>query len=66
MNKKHQISYLRKKIMYDINDINILLDLITSYKVETFTEIMVIINIALEKGKRINKNNQKIGRILGC
>lgn len=66
MNKKHKISYLREKIMIDIQDINLLLDLITSYRVETFAEVMILANIAQAKGKRINKNNEKIGKILGC
>ncbi len=65
MNKKHQILYLRDKIMHDIKDINVLLDLITSYRVETFAETMTLAYIALEKGKRIDKNNEKIDKILG-
>lgn len=66
MSKKHKISYLREKIMVDIQDINLLLDLITSYRVETFAEVLTLANIALSKGKQINKNNEKIGKILGC
>lgn len=66
MSKKYKISYLREKIMVDIQDINLLLDLITSYRVETFAEVLTLANIALSKGKQINKNNEKIGKILGC
>jgi hypothetical protein len=65
MSKKRQISYLSGKIMSDIHDVNVLLDLITSYRVETFAESMTLVDIALEKGKRISKNNKKIGKILG-
>lgn len=66
MSKKRKISYLREKIMIDIQDVNLLLDLITSYRIDTFAEVIILANIALEKGKQINKNNKKIGKILGC
>lgn len=66
MSKKRKISYLREKIMVDIHDINLLLDLITSYRVETFAEVVTLANIAQAKGKRIDKNNKQIGKILGC
>lgn len=66
MSRKRKISYLREKIMIDIQDINLLLDLIVSYRVETFAEAMTLANMALAKGKRIDQNNRKIGKILGC
>lgn len=66
MGKKRKISYLRSEIMMDIYDINLLLDLIISCKVEKFADTMALCSIALKKGKRIDKNNQKIGKILGC
>lgn len=64
MGKKGKVLRLREKIMADIGDINILLDLITSDKVETLADIMALSNIALERGKRIDINNEKIGKIL--
>jgi hypothetical protein len=64
MSKKQKISYLRDRIMCDIQDINVLLDLITSYRVETFSEVMTLANIALTKGKHVSKNNEKIGKLL--
>lgn len=66
MGKRSKILYLRNQIMHDIYDINVLLDLITSYKIETFAEAMTLAQIALEKGKKIAKNNNIIGKILGC
>lgn len=64
MSKRQKVLYLREKIMNDIQDVNVLLDLITSYRVDTFAEAMTLAHVALEKSKRIDKYNEKIGRIL--
>lgn len=64
MGKRGKILRLREKIMSDIQGVNILLDLIDADKIETLAGIRVLVNIALERGKRIDKNNKKIGRIL--
>jgi hypothetical protein len=64
MSKKHKISYLRSKIMTDIEQVNLLLNFITSYKTETLAEAAILANIALVKGKNISRNNEKIGKIL--
>lgn len=66
MNKKHKISYLRERIMCDIEKINVLLELITSYRAETHKEAVILARLALAKSRNINKNNEKIGKILGC
>lgn len=64
MGKRSKVLYLRGKIMQDIYDVNLLLDLITSDKIEKFSDVMVLCSMALKKGKRIDKNNEKIGKIL--
>ncbi|MFA6989259.1 MAG: hypothetical protein WC197_04235 [Candidatus Gastranaerophilaceae bacterium] len=64
MNKKRELYYLRSKIMTDIEQVNLLLNFITSYKIETLSEAAILASIALAKGKNINKNNEKIGKIL--
>ena len=66
MNKKRKISYLRERIMCDIEKINVLLELITSYRAETHKEAVILARLALSKSKQIDKNNEKIGKILGC
>jgi hypothetical protein len=50
--------------MTDIEQVNLLLNFITSYKIETLSEAAILASIALAKGKNINKNNEKIGKIL--
>jgi hypothetical protein len=65
MGKKHKISYFCTQIGIEIYYINILLNLITSCKVETMPEVMSLAELALEKGKKIDRNNEKIGKILG-
>ncbi|MFA6990028.1 MAG: hypothetical protein WC197_08170 [Candidatus Gastranaerophilaceae bacterium] len=64
MNKRHELYYLRSKIMTDIEQVNLLLNFITSYKTETLTEAVILANIALGKGRNISKNNEKLGKIL--
>lgn len=64
MGKKGKIIYLSEQIGIDIYYINILLNLITSCKTETMAEAMTLAEIALQKGKRIDINNEKIGKIL--
>ena len=64
MSKKKKISKLRERIMVDIQDINLLLELITSYRAETHLEAVILARVALEKSKLIDKNNEKIGSIL--
>lgn len=64
MGKRSKILRLREGIMIDIYDINLVLDLITSDKVEKSADVMALCGIALKKGKRIDRNNQKIGKIL--
>jgi hypothetical protein len=64
MGKRSKILRLKEKIMLDIYDINLLLNLIASDKLEKFAEIMTLADIALEKRKRICINNEKIGKIL--
>ncbi len=66
MSKKGRISYLRKRIMYDIEKVNILLGIIASHRTETHQESIILAHLILTKTKRIDKNNEKIGRILGC
>ena len=66
MSRKKQLCYLRSKIMADIEQVNLLLDFITSYKTETLSEAAILASIALAKGKKISKNNEKIGKILKC
>ena len=50
--------------MTDIEQVNLLLNFITSYKTETLTEAAIFADIALAKAKKISKNNEKIGKIL--
>jgi hypothetical protein len=50
--------------MTDIEQVNLLLNFITSYKTETLTEAVILANIALGKGRNISKNNEKLGKIL--
>lgn len=64
MGKKREISYLRDRIMIDIDYVNTFLEFIVSDRLETMKEIMLFANIALAKGKNIDKNNRKIGKIL--
>lgn len=64
LNKKRKLCYLRTKIMTDIEQVNLLLNFITSYKTATLTEAAILANIALAKAKKISKNNEKIGKIL--
>lgn len=66
MSKKHKIIYLRNKIMIDIEKVTLLLDIIASDRVENLKETSILANIALFKSKQISKNNEKIGKILGC
>jgi len=64
MGKKGKVIYLSERITEDISDINLLLDLIASDKIETIAEMMTLADIALERGKRLDRNNEKIGKIL--
>lgn len=66
MGKKRKISYLNEKIGVDIYYINMLLNLITSCKIETMAEAMTLAELALEKVEKIDQNNEKIFKILGC
>lgn len=65
MGKKRKIRYLRERIMIDIDKINLLLELIVSRKIENLKDACVLASIALAKSKRIDKNNEKIGTLLG-
>lgn len=64
MSKRKNLSYLREKIMCDIQDLNTLLEIIVSYRFETQTEAVILTRLALEKGKKIDNYNEKIGKIL--
>ena len=64
MSKKRKIRYLRDRIMVDIEQINLLLDIIASDKVENLKESSILASIALGKGEQIVKNNEKIGKLL--
>jgi hypothetical protein len=64
MGKKRKIIYLRDRIMIDIEKINLLLDFIASNRIETINEASILASIALDKGKQISKNNEKIGKFL--
>lgn len=64
MSKKQKLYYLRSKIMYEIEQVNLLLDFIASEKIETLIEAIIVARIALVKAKNISKNNEKIGKIL--
>lgn len=64
MSKKSKLYYLKSKIMTEIEQVNLLLDFISSYRTTTLTEAAILANIALLKGKNISKNNEKIGLIL--
>ncbi len=64
MSRKCKISYLRSRIMVDIEYVNTILDVIVSDRLENKKEVMLLAEIALGKGKNIDRNNQKIGKIL--
>lgn len=64
MGKKGKIIYLSERITEDIYDVNLLLKLIIDCKVETMNEMVALAYIALEKGKKVDRNNDKIGKIL--
>lgn len=64
MNKKRKIYYLRNRIMIDIEYVNTIFDVIVSDRLENKKEIMLLAEIALGKGKNIDRNNQKMGKIL--
>jgi len=66
MSKKRELYYLRSRIMIDIEQINLLLDYISTFKTETLAEASILASIALAKGKSIGKNNEKISKILNC
>ena len=66
MSKKRKISYLREMIMCDIEKVKLLLKIITFDKVESLKEAQILANLALLKSKQIDRNNEKIGKILGC
>lgn len=65
MSKKRKISYLRDRIMVDIEKISLLLDIIASNRTENLKESSILANIALSKSKQISRNNEKIGKIMG-
>ncbi len=64
MGKKHKISYLRDKIMIDIEKVNLLLNILASDRVENLNEASILASIALGKGKQISKNNEKLANLL--
>lgn len=64
MGKRGKVIYLSERITEDIYDVNLLLKLIIDFKVETMNEMVALAYIALEKGKKVDKNNEKIGKIL--
>jgi len=64
MGQKRELCYLRTKIMIDMEQINLLLDFISSFRVETLAEASILASLALTKGKNISRNNEKIGKIL--
>lgn len=64
MSKKRELSYLREQIMIDVQDLNLLLNLITSYRVESLTEAVILTRLALAKGKKISRFNEQIGMLL--
>ncbi|MDD3436364.1 MAG: hypothetical protein PHC64_04335 [Candidatus Gastranaerophilales bacterium] len=66
MSNRHKIIYLRNRIMIDIEKVILLLDVIASDRIETIKEASILARTAWEKCRQINKNNQKIGKILGC
>lgn len=65
MNKKQKIYYLRNKIMCDVEKLNVLLEIITSNRAGTYNEAVILASLALAKSKQIDRNNEKIGKILG-
>ncbi len=64
MGKRRKIFYLRNRIMIDVEQINLLLYIIASDRVENLNESSILANIALKKGKQISKNNEKMGKLL--
>ena len=64
MGKRRKIFYLRNRIMIDVEQINLLLDIIASDRVENLNESSILASIALGKGKQISKNNEKMGKLL--
>ncbi len=64
MSKKRQLEYFREKIMCDVQEVNLLLSIIASYRVETLDEAVVLADVALSRTKSIGKNNERIGEIL--
>lgn len=65
MSKKKKISYLTERMSYDIEVVNVLLEIIASDRTENVIEVQILAGLALCKGKQIDKNNYKIGKILG-
>lgn len=63
MGKKKKLYHLHSKIGTDIEQVNLLLDFIASDKVDTLIEASILADIALNKTKNIDKNNEKIGKI---
>lgn len=64
MSKEKKLYNLRERIMCDIEKINVLLEIITSYRTETHKEAIILARLALAKSRNIGKNNEKIGKIL--
>ena len=64
MGKKRKISYLIERISWDIETVNVLLEIITTDRVENLMEAQVLANLALFKGRQIDIKNEKIGKIL--
>ena len=64
MSKKRKVSYLSERISWDIETINILLEIITTDRVENLIEAQVLADLALFKSKQIDRKNEKIGKIL--
>ena len=64
MSKKREISYLNERISWDIETVNVLLEIIADDRVENLMEAQVLASLALFKGRQIDKKNEKIDRIL--
>lgn len=64
MSKKKKIAYLTERISYDIEAVNVLLEMIASDRTENLIEVQILAGLALLKSKEIDKNNDKIDTIL--
>lgn len=64
MGKKSKIKYLRDRIMINAEKVNVLLDIISSNRIDTVNEASVLASIAQNNINEISKNNEKIGILL--